>query len=90
MFVQAIPPTQKSGGIHPPPPSPRDLRQWIEEMSNVRGKGQNINTLSITLILKLITVRKNTNIGKIDECEWVEQADFTILFIVTFQNCYFF
>ena len=27
MFVQAIPPTQKSGGIHPPHP-PRDLRQW--------------------------------------------------------------
>ena len=22
MFVQAIPPTQKSGGIHPPPPIP--------------------------------------------------------------------
>ena len=39
IFVQAIPPTRKGEGIHPPPPPPypRDLRQWvIDYFSNSR------------------------------------------------------
>ena len=37
MFVQAIPPTQKSGGdTSPHPPPPRDLRQWCTKSRKAR------------------------------------------------------
>ena len=45
MFVQATPPTQNSGGIHPPIPPPRDLRQCIVLSDLVESSGYSSKTL---------------------------------------------
>ena len=57
MFVQAIPPTQKSGGIHPPHP-PRNLRQCVRIPVYIPDFSKYTNgTHPLTFCVQIIVLR---------------------------------